>query len=511
MRLWLWAAVVTVGATMAWGKPAAAADCAALANLRIETVNLLSAAEVPAAGDLPAYCRVLGYVRPAINFEMRLPLADWNGKFLEAGCGGFCGAVDSDTPRSFNAIDPALRRGYAVAAMDSGHWGASVVDGRWAYDNLVAKADWAWRSATETARVGKALIAAYYGKPQSHAYFDGCSTGGRMAGVEATRFPSDFDGIVMGAPALDYTGLVATEFAWLVQANTGLGGKPILGPDQQKIVANAVRAACADTEGLVEDPRACGFSPDTLLCKEGQSGDCLGEREVAVLRRWYRPPRDAEGLTLYPGGVPPGSEENWGLWLTGTATRPAAIPLFERDFLRYMAFEPDAGPTYDVADFDVLRDPPKLAAMAKLYNAATWVPDDPGHVDGADLSAFAKTGGKMVIWHGWGDPIVLPAFTLAWYEAAAQPAGGMDKLRETARLFLVPGMDHCGINADNASVTDTGIDPLTALEQWVEKGQAPDLLEATKRDKAGAVLWQRPVCAWPAMAHKVGAIWICAQ
>src|SRR5579859_7943364 len=203
MRKLASAAILAAGTVLVAGT-AQAGDCAGLARLKIETTNLLSAAEVPAAGDLPAYCRVLGYVRPAINFEVRLPLADWNGKFYEAGCGGFCGTLDTERPGMYNSTTYAQRRNYAVATMDSGHWGTSSVDGRWALGNPVAKADWAWRAATETARVGKALLRAFYGTAQSHSYFNGCSTGGRMAGVEATRFPADFDGIIMGAPALDY-------------------------------------------------------------------------------------------------------------------------------------------------------------------------------------------------------------------------------------------------------------------------------------------------------------------
>ena len=401
--------------------------------------------------------------------------------------------------------------------MDSGHWGTSSVDGRWALDNPVAKADWAWRAVTDTARVGKALVAAFYSKAPQHAYFNGCSTGGRMAGVEATRFPDDFDGIIMGAPALDYTGLVATFFAWLTEVNTGADGKQILGPARLPLIRNAVRAACAGPDGLVADPRKCDFKPEALQCKGDSGPDCLSEAEVGVLQKWYAGPHDAMGHQLYPGGLPVGSEANWPLWLTGAGGRPPVMPLFARDFLRYMAFEPDAGPTYKVTDFDMDRDPARLAPMAALYNATTWVPGAPSHVTGADLSKFVAHGGKMIIWHGWGDPLVTPFLTVDWYEAMAKDAGGMDKARDTARLFMVPGMDHCGINPNNESITDTGLDPLTALEQWVEHGTAPDSLPATKRDAGGQTVWQRPICAYPQAAKPVAggdptvlAGWSCA-
>ncbi|KAA5614214.1 tannase/feruloyl esterase family alpha/beta hydrolase [Rhodovastum atsumiense] len=451
---------------------------------------------MPASGDLPAYCRVLGYVRPAINFELRLPIEGWNGKFYMVGCGAFCGMLESDRPGFTNAMNFGLRRRYAAATMDSGHWGANSGDGRWAFANPVAEADWAWRAVTETARVGRAMVKAYYGTEQKHAYFAGCSTGGRMAGVEASRFPADFDGIVMGAPALDYTGLVATFFAWLVQANTGEDGKPIVTSERVPLIQRLVAQACHAQDGLVEDPHACNVKPATFQCKAAGGHDCLSTAEVGVLEKWYAGPKDSQGRQLYPGGLPPGSEANWPIWLTGRPPANAVIPFFVRDFLRYMAFEPDPGPGYEVTQFDFDRDPPRLARMAALYNAATWDPAR-GEVVPADLSAFARRGGKLVIWHGWGDPIVTPDFTIAWYEALARKAGGIEKLQGFARLFMIPGMDHCGISADNASVTETGIDPLSALEAWVEQGTPPHALLATKRRPDGGTQWQRRICAWP--------------
>ena len=457
-RLALVACLLGVGIL---GRPApasAAVDCDGLARLKIDPVNLLSAVDVPAAGDLPEYCRVLGYVRPAINFEVRLPVSNWNGKFYQAGCGGFCGNVLADAPGFTNAINIALRRNYAVATTDGGHWGSSAVDGRWALANPIGKADWAWRAETETARVGKILVKAYYGAAQSKAYFAGCSTGGRMAGVEATRYPADFDGIIMGAPALDYTGLVATAFAWFAQANTGTDGTQVFGPAKLPLVRDAVLKACRASDGLVSDPHACDFKPSSLQCQSGDGPDCLSAAEVATLEKWYAGPHDSHGQQLYPGGLPPGSEANWGVWLTGGGGRPPAMPLFGQDFLRYMAFVPDAGPLYTAREFDFDRDPARLAPMAALYNAATFIPAT-GEVAGADLSAFAKRGGRMIVYHGWGDPLVTPYMTVAWYEAWVKAAGGMDAAQATARLFMIPGMDHCGINANNASITDTGIDP----------------------------------------------------
>jgi tannase/feruloyl esterase len=228
--------------------------CESLAGLKIDNVNLLSATRVGGTADLPSHCRILGFVRPAINFDIRLPTQNWNGKFFMAGCGGFCGTLDSDRVGFTNAMNYGLRRNYAVSTMDSGHWGLSVLDGRWAYNNRIAEIDWGSRAVTETAKVTKVIIRAFYDQPQRKSYFAGCSTGGRMAALEAQRYPDDFDGIISGAPALDYTGLVATHFAWLVQANTGPDGKEVLTKAKVPLIRDAVAKECGDSTGLINDP-----------------------------------------------------------------------------------------------------------------------------------------------------------------------------------------------------------------------------------------------------------------
>lgn len=488
--------------------PALAADCASLSGQKVENVNLLSSVEVPAAGDLPAYCRVLGFVRPAINFEIRLPLQNWNGKFYMAGCGGFCGSLDSDRPGFTNAMNYGLRRNYAVSTMDSGHWGTSVLDGRWAEHNLVGRMDWGQRAVTETAKVSKAIVKAYYGREQSKAYFAGCSTGGRMAAMEAARFPKDFDGIISGAPALDYTGLVATFFAWTAKANLGADGKPIVSAAKAKLVEAAAYEACDGKDGVkdgvISDPRQCDFKPATLLCRSGQNSECLSQAEVETVEKWYRGPTDSRGRQLYPGGIPVGSEPHWPRWLTGAGAAPALLPLFGQDFIRYMAFEPAAGSSFRIADYDFDRDPGRLAATSRIYNAATYDPDKPAEVAEADLGAFRQAGGKIILYHGWGDPLVTPFLTVSYYEALAKAAGGQAAAQDFARLFMVPGMDHCGIGQDGPGIADTGIDPLTALERWVENGQAPDTLEARKV-VGGQTMWARPICAYPQVAKYKGS------
>jgi len=472
----------------------AATECASLAALRIEDANLLSSTVVPAREGLPEHCRVLGVIRPAISFEVRLPTRDWNGKFYMAGCGGFCGRLDSDLPGFANAMNHGLRRGYAAATMDGGHWGASRVDGRWAWNNRLAENDWGWRAVTETARVAKFLLAAYYGKPQEKSYFAGCSTGGRMGLMEAQRFPADFDGIIAGAPALDYTGLVAAHFAWVTQANTRPDGSEILDRGKVASIAAAVTAACdgrdGRRDGLIDDPRACDWQPATMACRAKSSDACLTPDEVNVLEKWYAGPRTASGAPLYPGGIPRGSEPFWPLWLTGSAASrsPPLVPLFAREFLRYMAFAEDSGEDYDVRRFDFANDPPRLTGMASLYNA-----------DNPDLSAFAARGGKIIVYHGWADPMVTPYRTVQYVEDVQRTMGGPARTGQFLRLFMLPGFDHCGIQS-GPGANDAGFDPLPALEAWVERGVAPDSIPTSRRNADGSTAWSHPVCTYPPTA-----------
>lgn len=466
----------------------AGAACTAIEDMKFEATNMLSSTVVAAGEALPEYCRVLGYVRPAINFEIRLPTEGWNGKFYMAGCGGFCGTLASDAGGFINAINYALERGYAVATTDGGHWGAASSDGRWARDNPVAEADWGWRAVQEVTRVAKAVTEAHYATAPDYSYFQGCSTGGRQANMVALRQPGDYDGIISGAPALDYPGLVGTHFAYLGQANTGADGLPILQPEDAAVVQEAVIAQCdaADgvEDGMVSNYRACDFDPAAVD---------LPPAKIEVLEAWYSPPVNSAGEVLYPAAVPPGSEPYWGLWLTGfPGGGGALVPAFNRDFLRYMAFPEDPHPSYSAMDFDLDADPVRMEPQAQIYNS-----------DNPDLSAFRDAGGKMLMWHGEADAIVFPGKTLDYYDQLAAASGGMDATQDFARLFMIPGMDHCGILGNGPGIDQSGFDPLSALEAWVERGEAPERLMTTKTVE-GEERWSRPVCAHPAQATFTG-------
>jgi Tannase and feruloyl esterase len=484
----------------------AAQDCAGLANLKIDNTNLLSAAEVPASDDLPAYCRVLGYVRPAINFEVKLPVQGWSGKFYMVGCGGYCGTLNSEARGFNNAMNFGLRRNYAVSASDAGHWGAAATDARWAMNNPVAVMDWAQRYVPETARVSKIILKAYYGTEQEKSYFAGCSQGGRIGLVEAMRNPKDFDGIISGAPALDTTGL-HNFIGWVAKANSGPDGKSILSSAKVRLLQDGVSAACGEKGGsadpIIADPRACHFRPSTLQCRAGDGADCLTQAEVNVAEKIYGGPVNSHGQRLYPSGVPLSSEPFWPRWITGTGGPQMSV--WAQSFFSYAAFDPPTGPSFKLANYDFDKDPPRLAYTASIINAATFNPSS-GKIEFDDMNAFRRAGGKLVMWHGWADALVPPQLTVDFYEALSEKSGGVAATQDFARLFMVPGMDHCGIQTTGPGIADTGIDPLTALEQWVEQGKAPTELISTKMAPIGnQTLWRRPVCAYPKAAHYKGS------
>ncbi len=457
---------------LALGSSAAAQDaalCESLHNTPIDGGFVTSSVVVAAADDLPAYCQVRATALPAIGIEVRLPLEGWNGKYYQAGCGGFCGVLGRDdaSPGWVNAMRPGLAKGYATATSDSGHHGLSVVDAAWADGNPHAERDWGWRSIGETHRVAQAMIAAFYGEGSRQEIFQGCSTGGRMAHVAALRYPEMFDGIISGAPAMDYPGLVATKMSWLMQANRDKDGNWILQPGKDALIGDAVMAQCdgADgaEDGVIADPRACDVDLSGLQCVGGATEGCLTADELKVIDKWRQGPVNRQGERLYPGGVPEGSEPFWWLWLTGNADGAGRlVNAFAANFGAYMAFPDDPGAGWSPRDFDFTADPPRLATASEMYNG-----DDP------DISAFRAAGGRMIVWHGWADAIVTPYKTVDWYEKAAEAAGGEAALEENVALFMIPGLDHCGILPGPGGISQDSLDPLTPLEAWLNDGTRP--------------------------------------
>jgi pimeloyl-ACP methyl ester carboxylesterase len=474
----------------------------------------LAIEHVPANPDtgFPKYYRITGKLFPEITFELRLPPGrDWNKKFYMAGCGGFCGNNDTSFPdgQFTNNLNWGLLRGYAAATTDSGHssWVDGVNQGRtysaWAEDNRRGEIDWGYRSVHEVTIVCKALVHLFYHRPARYAYFAGCSTGGRMAIMEALRFPEDFDGVISGAPALEYTGLVATWMSWIAQAvgydiNTGVADITF-DVDQIGAIQQAVLDQCdgidGAEDGLIMDPRRC---PAVDFSGLGLSGE-----QLAALEQIYSTPVNRLGAKLYEGVMPYGSEIYWPTWVPGVATTPEALSLaitgrFNGNFNKFMAFQED-DPDFTAADFDFDNHPALLAFMGKIYNATS-----------TQLRKYKKMGGKILMYHGWADPIVPPARTIAYYEAAVAQMGGLKKTQDFFRLFMVPGMDHCstaqGLALGGLPFKSIGLDDfdaLTALENWVERDTAPDEIMASGQSLNGETI-TRPLFPYPLYPKYIG-------
>lgn len=283
--------------------------------------------------------------------------------------------------------------------------------------------------------------------------------------------------------------------AWLAQANTGPDGKNIITPVEVQFVEEAVYDACDALDGLedglISDPRACPFDPATLACEGDETESCLTANQVEAVKAFYAGPTDSDGRQLYPG-LALGSEPYWDGIFGVTGATTAADDDFSRrhstQFLRYMAFHEDPGEAYSIEDFDFDRDPQRMEQMGQIYNT-----DDP------DLEAFRESGGKLLMWHSWADAGPPPMAAIAYYEAVEDHVDSRERTQDFFRLFMVPGMDHCGIG-EGPGITQHGFDPLTALERWVEQGEAPTRLLTTKTDSMGNTLWTRPVCPYPQRA-----------
>jgi hypothetical protein len=467
------------------------------ANVLDAPTSIISATYVAPAAGLPAYCDVAGYVAPSEGFGLWLP-SNWNGRFLARGCGGFCGIVAAE----FACKDP-IRLGFACLQTDMGHK-STLTDGAWAYHNLQAKIDFAYRSTHVTTLAGKAIVAVYYQRSAARNYFLGCSTGGRQGMVEAQRFPRDFDGIASIAPALDETG-AAIQLTWSIAANR-TAGRNILPPQKVAMLHAAVVAACdlndGLKDGLIGDPRRCAFRPSSLACRAGDAPDCLTAEQLGVVQKLYSGPTDHTGAKLAHGGTFLGAELQWVPSYVGLDDKSGTYAAMMQEFWRYLGFGEDPGPDWTLDQFDIERDPARVGGAESLYTA-----------ENPDLRRFKAAGGKLLLAHGWADESVVPGTSLEYYEDAVRFMGGSAAVQDFFRLFMIPGMKHCS-GGEGAY----GVDYLAILENWVESGQAPQWI-VSRRPREGVsipylgvglalsadqVAMTRPVYAWPQSAHYSG-------
>ena len=471
--------------------------CPNLAALTIPMVTVNGATPVPAGPfrptatsaemTLPAFCRVEATARPTSDSEIKFeiwipPVESWNGKFQGVGNGGYQGSI------SYAAMATALRRGYATASTDTGHTGDDVRFGQGHPEKVI---DYGWRAIHMMTDTAKLVIRNAQGRFADKSYFVGCSAGGHQAMSEAQRFPDDYDGIIAGAPA---SNRIRQTFgfmhAWLATHNAD--GSPILTAAKLSLVTKAVVAACDanDTlkDGLVEDPRKCAFDAATLACKPGaDEAACLTPPQVEAVKKVHegaKNPRTGEQIFT---GWPKGSEafgdtpnQSWRQYITDMK-EPSRVGV-----LKYWLFN---DPNWDVRTLDFDRD------FAYANERLPYM-----HAVDKDLSPLKKSGAKMISYAGWMDPVVPPQDTAAYYEAVAKQMGGYDKTRDFFRLFMAPGMGHC---AGGPGPALNQLDAVIALENWVEKGIAPDKLIASKTTN-GKVERTRPLCPYPAVARYTG-------
>lgn len=507
--VWLAPGAASAGTATATGRPDAAEgapstppaaapggqDCEQLvANMSLTAgqdapVQILSATVVAASGSTPTYCDVTGQIASRIRFEVRAPLTTWNGRYVQVGGGGFCGTI----PTQQGSGDTYLNRGAAVASDDTGHV-SSPLDADWGYNNEQAQIDWAYLAEHLTSNAAKAVIRALYGQPAAHSYFIGCSTGGRQALMEAQRYPQDFDGIVAGAPANRQNYLAPLSQGYRERVNHTSQQTLILRQPDAQVLQNAVLAKCdaADgvTDGVVADPRTCAFDVNTLLCTATNTSNCLTADKIAVIRKWYDDPRNSARTSLYPGGLPLGSEGGWAVNdIAADGPGFSAGGQFADQVLRFLAFPQDPPPSYSLYDFNYDTDPPKLATLAAQYNS-----------DNPDMSAFRDRGGKLMLWHGFADPLITPLATIDYYEAGLSAMGGLEAVQQWYRFFLLPGVYHCSGGPGPGQV-----DMYSAIVTWVENAQAPAKLIASKRDSTGAVTLTRPIYPYPLEARYSGS------
>jgi feruloyl esterase len=463
----------------------AAPSCATLTKFSMpgHRIVIRQAREVPD----PAHCRVDGVIderigragKPyGIGFAVALP-ANWNGRFLFQGGGGLNGSVQPPVGAQYAGQQSALARGFAVATTDSGHQGA-VFDGSFFADQQAAL-DFLYRGVAEVTVVAKAMVARHYGKPGGHAYFVGCSTGGREAMMMSQRFPGYYDGIVAAAPAartsFSNLGLAYATATLNAIAPRDADGKPqtraALDDSDRKRIIDGVLEACdgldGARDGLIFAPQKCAFDPGTLACPAEKKEGCLSAAQVNAVRAVMRGPRASNGSQVYPGYFyDTGIANTQGLpGILAGPLIPVPVPI---------------GVTFDVD-----------AAAAEAMNAIAMVGDSSAWTN---LSTFRGHGGKLLFLHGVSDPWFSAQETVRYYEQLARD-NAEAPLAGWSRLFLVPGMGHCG----GGSRTLDQFDMLSAVVEWVENGRAPDRVIATGTSAPGE---SRPLCPFPRHAHYDG-------
>src|SRR5262249_54109116 len=495
-----------------------ACSAAGVAGLKLDAVRVKSITETPAGNltlpgapmltNLPAFCRVEAVVETSsdsqINFEVWLPaVSSWNGKLVTTGNGGYSNGLN------YGDMAQAMRQGYATIGGDTGHQTPTPDDLLWGVGHPEKIIDWGARSVHSITEAGKRITEWMQGTPARRAYFCGCSTGGHQGYAEIQRYPKDFDGVIAGAPGNNRVRLNA-GFLWqfLSNHNSNDNTTPIIPAWKLPLITRAVVATCdardGVVDGVVDGPRTSDFDPPVPLCRNGDADNCLTATQLAALQKMYAGPKNpCTGEQIYPGwpkssealtgggnGLPVfGGNRHWG------TSEPTRAHLW-----RHWVFN-DPQWNWWGFDFDqdLARAETKVGAMVDQVNA--------------NIGAFKARGGKALAYQGWQDPVVNAIDTIAYYDRVKKLQGSQQETEKFFRLFLVPGMGHCsggtgttnfGNQGSPSPINDPDHDILAALDNWVEKGVAPEKIIASKALN-GVTVRTRPLCPYPRRAVYKGS------
>jgi feruloyl esterase len=494
MRRFSVEALVLLLFTAGAASPAVAATCESLSTLTLPGTEITGATVVPAGafvppdatpGDAPAtgpfgmapeFCRVTATLRPSsdsdIKIEVWLPAAGWNQRFQAVGNGGWAGVIP------YTSLARAVRGGYASAATDGGHSGNTAAFAPGHPEKVI---DMGYRAVHEMTVQGKAIAAAYYGDVPTFSIWNGCSTGGRQGVTAAVRYPADFDAVIAGAPAVNWMRLHSGRMA-LHQSVTS-SPSLVIPPEKHRLLYAAVMAASDGgdgvADGVIEDPRACRVDPEVLACQGPDAPGCLTFSQVESARRFYAPvTHPATGEVIMPG-LERGTEASWGT-LGGPQPNGNVLEAFLHVVHR------DA--KWDWRRFNAALD----IDLADRADDGALASNDP------NLKPFFDRGGKLLMYHGWSDPLIPPRNTIDFFQRVIDVAG-RDAVGRSVQLYMVPGMNHCG-GGSGADAFDT----LGALNEWTATGQAPSRITAA-RIVNGIVEWTRPLCPFGQVAQWNGA------
>jgi len=498
------AVLATAALTVLAARAQSPSSCVDLASLKLEGVEitkseLIEAGKMapppypgaPAIGPLPAHCRVEGMIHRrkgvdgqefGIGFALALPQADaWDGDFLMQGGGGGNGFVAYPTGANYAGDKPALARGLAVASTDTGHKAKTGAFDFSFMSDQQAYLDFAFLANAEVAGVAKHIIARYYAKPAAYSYFVGCSTGGREGMILSQRYPTVFNGIVSGDPAMrtSLSNLAIAQWipvAYNQASPKDASGKPqiekFLTDDDRRLFMDSLMKQCdardGVADGMISDPLGCDFDPATISCKAGQTEACITPEITAAIKKAFAGPKNSLGRQVYPGFL-------YDTGITATGFAPGLLSLGKNGLF---------GPYTTATELDV--DKAALYASDPLVEPAS-----------TKLSTFSGNGGKLIFFHGDSDPWFSPIDTLGYYKSLATTNGGADKVAEWSRIFLIPGMAHCG-----GGPSLDHFDMLGAVIEWVEKGSAPESVISTGKAFPGR---SRPLCPYPKHAQYTGS------